>query len=84
MFDKIPRQEKNILIWLLDLLELVVRNEEVNKMSCKNCSIVFGPNIFDASLCNLENPVEAVQLTNKAANFLEQLLLQRVHRNCKH
>ena len=61
---------------MLDMLSKVVMNEEVNKMSVKNCAIVMGPNLFNNDISI--NPMKALMLTNKAGNFLSNMLGHRL------
>ena len=53
----------------------VVQNEAVNKMSSKNMAIVISPNLFSI---NSENPMVALTMSQKVADFCTVLLKSRL------
>jgi hypothetical protein len=76
LYESIPYPEKGVLTWLFDLMCKVVMNEEVNKMTVKNCSIVLGPNMFDTERASA--PLEALMLSNKSGSFISNMLAHRL------
>ncbi len=78
LFHGMPQPEQGILLWLLDLLCKVVLKEETNKMGVKNLAIVFGPNLFNNERVSVDNPMEALMMSNKAGNFIANLLTNRL------
>ena len=78
MVAKIPKQEQDILLWLVNLLLPVVENERINCMSAKNVGIVVGPNLIDNSKCDPNSPAEMVMIAAKGAQFLEHLLNDKI------
>jgi len=65
---KIPQQERDVLLWMLDLMADVVSHEAENKMSVKNCAIVMGPNLY--KLPSDADPMEALVVSQKAVSFM--------------
>ena len=72
LFDSMSQPESSLLVFLLDILTQVALCEEHNKMSPKNCAIVAGPNLLRADIES--NPMKALVLSQKAANFVEHLI----------
>ena len=84
----------SLIYWLFDLMSAVVQvrredfvrqfcfcsnlstqNESVNKMSAKNMAIVMSPNLFSI---NSENPMVALTMSQKVADFCTVLLQSRL------
>jgi len=65
----------SLIHWLLDLMCEVVMNEKVNKMSAKNMAIVMSPNLYSI---NSENPMAALTMSQKVADFTTVVLKSRL------
>ncbi|GMH53849.1 hypothetical protein TL16_g01545 [Triparma laevis f. inornata] len=65
----------SLIYWLFDLMSAVVQNEDNNKMSAKNMAIVMSPNLFSI---NSENPMVALTMSQKVADFCTVLLRSRL------
>jgi len=65
----------SVILWLFDLMCEVVQNEKVNKMSAKNMAIVMSPNLYSI---NSENPMVALTMSQKVADFCTVLLKSRL------
>lgn len=65
--------QRSYLLWLLDLAVLVSSKQSLNKMTAKNLSIVWGPNLFRAE----GDPTTSLQLSQKIVRFLELAILWR-------
>jgi len=74
-FKTLPEPQKSLVSWLLDFLVTISRNSEVNKMTAQNLAIVVAPNLYDIST---PNPMEGLILSQKCAQFMYQLLSQRI------
>jgi hypothetical protein len=70
-----PEPSRSLLLWLLDLMADIVTNEAVNKMGAKNMAIVLSPNLFQI---NSENPMAALTMAQKVADFTTRLLGARL------
>jgi Rho GTPase-activating protein 1 len=69
---KIPKENFDLLKYLLGFLALVSQNSDKNKMNSKNLSIVFGPNMLWAPASNLnEFSLIQVEMIN---NFVDLLI----------
>ncbi len=64
-----------LIWWLFDLMSMVVLEEKVNKMTAKNMAIVISPNLYAV---NSENPMVALTMSQKVADFCTVLLKSRL------
>ncbi|ETL77668.1 hypothetical protein L917_21398 [Phytophthora nicotianae] len=71
----LPPLHQSVVLWLLDLLNEVVKHENENKMTTKSMAIVMVPNLL-----SVENPDAAmvVAVYRQAADFMQMLLHARV------
>lgn len=67
---------KSVLLWLLDLMVLIVKHEQFNRMSAKNVSIVFSPNMYST---HNDNPMAAITMAQTVAECTTTLLLWRLN-----
>ncbi|ETW08823.1 hypothetical protein H310_01330 [Aphanomyces invadans] len=75
MLNDVPETSKTVMLWLLDLMAGVVKNEKVTKMSSKNMAIVLSPNLFSIES---DNPMVALTMSQKVAEFTTVLLNARL------
>lgn len=75
MYHQFSEPHKSLILWLLDLMCEFVVNEEVNKMSAKNMSIVMSPNLYQT---DSENPMAALTMAQKIADFTTKILAGRL------
>lgn len=75
-YHSFQEPEQSLILWLLDVMAEIVMNESVNKMGAKNMSIVMSPNLFQT---NAENPMAALTMAQKIADFTTKLLAARLH-----
>lgn len=75
LYTHLPPSTHALTYYLLDLMALVVLNEHTNRMSAKNMAIVVSPNLYTV---NTENPMVALTMAQKVADFTTQLLLARL------
>jgi len=61
LLNKLPEKEKNLYMWLLDLMFSVAQYEDINKMTPENIAICVAPQLMDNPS---DNPMEAI-LTNR-------------------
>eukprot|EP01119_Soliformovum_irregulare_P017980 TRINITY_DN5432_c0_g1_i1.p1 TRINITY_DN5432_c0_g1~~TRINITY_DN5432_c0_g1_i1.p1 ORF type:complete len:887 (+),score=315.96 TRINITY_DN5432_c0_g1_i1:533-3193(+) len=71
----LPDQEREIFMWLIDLLTEVTRRQDVNKMSEQNLAIVVAPPLMDVSD---EDPVEALFLTQECSALVKHMIEYRL------
>ncbi|OQS05916.1 hypothetical protein THRCLA_02008 [Thraustotheca clavata] len=76
ILDDISSSQKNVILWLLDLMCLVVKNEKQTKMSAKNMAIVLSPNLFSIES---DNPMVALTMSRQVAEFTTIILNARLH-----
>ncbi|KUF76458.1 Rho GTPase-activating protein gacA [Phytophthora nicotianae] len=71
----LPPLHQSVVLWLLDLLNEVVKHENENKMTTKSMAIVMVPNLL-----SVENPDAAmvVAVYRQAADFMQMLLHARM------
>eukprot|EP01090_Pellita_catalonica_P004302 TRINITY_DN1412_c0_g1_i5.p1 TRINITY_DN1412_c0_g1~~TRINITY_DN1412_c0_g1_i5.p1 ORF type:complete len:302 (+),score=33.76 TRINITY_DN1412_c0_g1_i5:514-1419(+) len=69
--DALPDLQRQMLLWLLDLLVQVALNREANKMAPKNLAIVVGPPLLDFPK---DNPILGLQITAKVTTVLLYIL----------
>ena len=67
---------RSVMLWLLDVLALVVKNEEVNKMSCKNIATCISPNLFEVHIT--DNAMAAMTKTQTLVEFMTKILAARL------
>ncbi|KAJ1450868.1 Rho GTPase activation protein [Pelagophyceae sp. CCMP2097] len=72
---RLPPAQRALLLWLLDLMATVTRNEAENRMSPRNMSIVFAPNLYKNEM---ENPMAALTMAQKVADATLALLNWRI------
>merc|ERR1719198_2123539 len=75
MYHDFSEPHKSLILWLLDLMCEFVVNEDVNKMSAKNMSIVMSPNLYQT---DSENPMAALTMAQKIADFTMKALAARL------
>lgn len=75
MYHEFSEPHKSLILWLLDLMSEFVVNEDVNKMSAKNMSIVMSPNLYQT---DSQNPMAALTMAQKIADFTTKLLAGRL------
>ncbi|CCD23803.1 GTPase-activating protein BAG7 NDAI_0C01420 [Naumovozyma dairenensis CBS 421] len=68
LFTKLPNERKQLTIYLLDLLNLFVRQSDVNLMTAKNLSAIFQPSILSHPNHDMD-PVE-YELSRSVVEFL--------------
>ena len=44
--DSLPRQSKDLVLWILQLMALVSSNSYTNLMNANNCATLVAPNLF--------------------------------------
>ncbi|OQS00619.1 hypothetical protein ACHHYP_03261 [Achlya hypogyna] len=71
----VPASQKDVILWLLDLMAAVVLHEKATKMSAKNMAIVLSPNLFSIES---DNPMVALTMSQKVAEFTTVLLKARL------
>jgi len=69
----IKEPAQSIFMWLVDLCILVSAREKVNKMSPRNCAIVFGPNLIP----KCDDLVEELRYSQAFEDFFEQAIIYR-------
>uniref|UniRef100_A0A7S2W562 Rho-GAP domain-containing protein n=1 Tax=Rhizochromulina marina TaxID=1034831 RepID=A0A7S2W562_9STRA len=74
-YSSLHEPHRSLILWLLDMMAGIVMNESVNKMSAKNMAIVMSPNLFQT---NAENPMAALTMAQKIADFTTKLLASRL------
>jgi hypothetical protein len=74
----IPEPNLSIYRWLMDLCLEVASNEPENKMSIKNLSIVFGPNLWDGRGHFKDDPHTEMKFMGKVAAFFAGCLEWRL------
>jgi hypothetical protein len=62
LYGKIPEPQNSVLRWMVELMSKVVLNEDINKMSTKNCAIVMGPNLYQYEGPSGEDPMQALMV----------------------
>ena len=75
IMKSIASPHRDVFLWMLDLMCLVVAEKSVNKMNAQNCAIVMGPNLFSTSVDG--NPMQALMLSQKAVFFMKCVLAHR-------
>lgn len=63
--QSLPEESYSLVYYLLDLMATVVMQENVNKMSARNMSIVVSPNLYTVST---ENPMVALTTAQKVSS----------------
>jgi hypothetical protein len=71
----VSNPDYSLIMWLLDFMAIFIQNEHVNKMSAKNMAIVVSPNLYAV---NSENPMVALTMAQKVAEFTTKLLAGRL------
>ena len=72
--EQLPRQSRDLLMWIVELMCDVVDHASENKMSAKSCAIVMGPNLYHVASNVAANLMQALILSQKAVQFLEHLI----------
>ncbi|KAG3022203.1 hypothetical protein PC120_g8260 [Phytophthora cactorum] len=74
----LPPLHQSVVLWLLDLLNEVVKHEHENKMTAKSMAIVMVPNLL-----RVENPDAAVVVAvyRQASDFMQLLLHARLQQS---
>lgn len=44
--NSLPRQSKDLVLWILQLMALVSSNSNINLMNANNCATLVAPNLF--------------------------------------
>lgn len=72
--EQLPRQSRDLLEWIVELMCDVVDHANDNKMSAKSCAIVMGPNLYHVASDVAANPMQALIQSQKAVQFLQHLI----------
>jgi len=68
VLNSLPELQRNLYLWLLDLLIAIMKNLETSKMTLSNLAIVFAPNMISAKL----NHMEEMNQLAKANLFIQK------------
>lgn len=67
----------SLILWLLDMLADVVKNEGTNKMTCQNIATCISPNLIDPS-SSMDNPMAAMTKVKSVSDFVTKILAARL------
>lgn len=71
ILNKLPKENRDVLCFLLKFLEKVSQYSETNKMNCKNIGIVWGQNLLKPKVETMDS---AVGDANLKIDFVEKIL----------
>lgn len=77
-YHQFAEPSRSLVLWLLDLMSDVVIHEASNKMGAKNMAIVMSPNLYEISAAKMDNPMAAMTMSQKVADFTTRLLGARL------
>ncbi|EGC39176.1 hypothetical protein DICPUDRAFT_93648 [Dictyostelium purpureum] len=71
--NQIPDPKRSTFLWLVDLLAEVTKYENENKMTAKNLSIIFSPNLYIPP-SNIVSTEDSFAISGKVVNFILELI----------
>ncbi|KAF2072026.1 hypothetical protein CYY_006660 [Polysphondylium violaceum] len=70
--NQLSELKKSAFLWLIDLLAHVSNHESVNKMSAKNLSIIFSPNLYiSPPTCE---PADSFVISGRVVQFILEII----------
>jgi len=73
---KLPELQRDLLDWILELLLRVAANRATTKMTAQNLAIVVAPNLYEATT---PDPMQGLVMSQKAVQFVHNILVHMVH-----
>ena len=75
LLETLPPLERGLLQWLVRVMQETARFRGFSKMSLRNLSVVFAPNL--SNVTTSDNPLEDLAVIEKTANALHSLCTER-------